>query len=161
MKVDEEFFRATHSFRKLKISALLPEISHGDFKTMAIIQCLNQKNGNNGVKISDVAANRDIAVPAVSRTLKTLEERGLIVRSVDKKDRRNTYVQLTAKGEKFLAECHTIMHELFTAIMVRMGEEKANILIQGLKELYVIAEDEIGKRKYVDRKDKAENEKNI
>ena len=36
----------------------------------------------------------------MSRTLRGLEEKGYVERSVDKKDRRNTYISLTEKGWK-------------------------------------------------------------
>ena len=35
---------------------------------------------------------------AISRTLKGLEERGYVERNINKNDRRNTYVELTAAG---------------------------------------------------------------
>lgn len=155
-KPTDEFFQATHSFRKLNIGSILPEkIAPGDFKTLMMIHCLNEENEKQGVKISDVAAKRDVAVPAISRTLKTLEKRNLILRTVDKNDRRNTYVELTTEGKAVLEESHTIMRDFFYAISDRMGEQKMKVLVQSLKELYEIAEDEIGNRKYKDRKEKA------
>lgn len=57
--------------------------------------------GENGkITSSELAAKTKTLPPAVSRTLRGLEEKGYVERSVDKKDRRNTYISLTEKGWK-------------------------------------------------------------
>ena len=48
--------------------------------------------------------------PAVSRTLRGLEEKGYVERSADKKDRRNTYISLTEQGWKKGEEVRDRMH---------------------------------------------------
>jgi len=53
-----------------------------------------------------------IARPAVSRLLKTMEERGLIERTCIGDDKRYTELALTALGQEKLKACHVLVREL-------------------------------------------------
>ncbi len=156
-----EFFRVVYSFKKLNISKMMPDITHAELGTMSMIYRCREESSDGGVKVSDLVNRMEVAAPGVSRTLKKMEEKGYIIRSVDKTDRRNTYVELTPKGEEVLKEARTIMHDFAEAVLGKMGVENVNHLIEYLKNLQVLAQNEIEKRKYNGRKDSAENEKNI
>jgi DNA-binding MarR family transcriptional regulator len=92
---------------------------------------------------------------AVSRSLKSLEERGYIQRTVNEKDRRITYVCLTQPGEKMLRSAEKIMDEFTDAVFGRLGEENLDKLIDYLNTLFDVASEEIELRRY----DKKETEK--
>ena len=97
-KLYEELFRAMNQFRKLHMGDLVPDITKLEGMTMAAIKhCSGEKEE---LTVSELTAKLKAKGPAVSRTLKTLEDKGYIERDVNKADRRNTYVKLTASGEQ-------------------------------------------------------------
>ncbi|MEM8703203.1 MAG: MarR family transcriptional regulator [Pseudomonadota bacterium] len=53
-----------------------------------------------------------IARPAISRLLKTMEERGLVERTSPDDDKRYTELALTALGHEKLKTCHVIVRDL-------------------------------------------------
>lgn len=155
---EREFFEILNSFRKLNISSMLPDISQGDYGTLRAIQCCEKKNDTDGVKVSEVSKRMNAAPPAVSRCLRSLEEKDFIIRAVDKSDRRNTYVALTEEGRNRLSEADEIMSKFSKAVFGQMGEETMNLLNSYLKELRETAKSEISVRKYQKREEETENE---
>ncbi len=89
-----------------------------------------------------------IPAPAVSRTMNALEERGFIIRSVHKKDRRNISVSLTKQGAERLAQAEQILEEFQEAVFGSMGIANMNRLIQYLQELQEVMAREIELRRY-------------
>ena len=146
MKQKNEFFEAFHRFRKLDITSMFPELSGSDFRTLMTIECVGKEKEGKGVRVSELAQKMRVATPAASRTLRGLEERGMIERSVDTEDRRNTYVFLTQKGKKVLANAERIMNDFSNAVFERLDEEKMERLIAYLKEVYEVSAQEIKKR---------------
>lgn len=56
------------------------------------------------VRVSDVAKFRSLPVPGVTRTLKEMEQRGLIRKTADETDRRVVLLALTAAGKRLLEQ---------------------------------------------------------
>lgn len=146
MKQKNEFFEAFHRFRKLDITSMFPELSGSDFRTLMTIECVGKEKEGKGIRVSELAQQMRVAAPAASRTLKGLEERGMIERSVDTEDRRNTYVFLTQKGKEVLEDAEQIMNDFSHAVFERLDEEKMEHLIAYLKEVYEVSAQEIKKR---------------
>ena len=140
----EKLFRAVHQFKKLNVSDLIPGLSSSEFSVMgAILQM-----GENGKSTSsELAAKTKTLPPAVSRTLRGLEEKGYVERSVDKKDRRNTYISLTEKGWKKGEEVRDRMQDFGCSVMSQLKEEDIDQLVAYLDRIYEIAEKEIDTRK--------------
>ena len=88
-----------------------------------------------------------VAAPAVSRTLRSLEEKNYVERMVCEGDRRNVYVRVTEEGKEVLNECNRILSELLKSVTEKMGEEDMNRLIDYLNKLEQTAELEIEKRR--------------
>lgn len=78
----EKLFRAVHQFKKLNVSDLIPGLSSSEFSVMGAIL---QMGENGKITSSELAAKTKTLPPAVSRTLRGLEEKGYVERSVDKK----------------------------------------------------------------------------
>ena len=102
----EELFRAMSQFRKLKFSDMFPNISRAEFFTMSMIM---DKGENGKITISELATKAHVLPPAMSRTLRGLENKGYVERNVNKQDRRNTYVELTEQGKKITLQTRTSM----------------------------------------------------
>lgn len=139
-----EFFTAFKQFRKLNISNLIPGLSHSDFATMLNIACCKNEEK---VTVSMLSKELHVNITAVSRTLKGLEEKGYIERSVNKKDRRIIYVELTEEGIKVLKNAEKTMDDFADAVFSRLGEDNLTQLTTYMNRLYDAAAQEINKRK--------------
>ena len=143
-KLYEELFRAMNQFRKLKFAEMFPMINRTDF----FVMCTIMDKGENGkITISELASRAKMLPSAISRTLKGLEERGYVERNINKNDRRNTYVELTAEGERLTEEARQIMADFGKSVMSQVDEADMKHLISYLDNIYHIAEKEIEARK--------------
>lgn len=160
----QNFFESFKQFRKLHYGSLIPDLSHTDCAILMMIRCMvygfdpmtmddfeeYRKNHNSDrlkVKVSQVSEKMHQNATAVSRSLKSLEERELIVRTLCNQDRRVTYVDITPKGEEVLKNADQIMDEFTNAIFEKMGDDNLSELTNYLNKLFIIARDEIEKRK--------------
>lgn len=96
-------------------------IPHSEFCLMCVISdCGSEK----GISVSQIAAELEVTPPAVSRTLKSLDERGLIERRVNALNRRSTMVKLTDRGRKFLEAANNRLIGMISCINEKMGAER-------------------------------------
>ena len=110
-------------------------ISHSEFCLLNIIL-----DGKDGITVSEIASELDVTPPAVSRSLKSLESRGLVIRETDLLNRRNTIVRLTESGLDFLEKSRRQMDSLMDYVNKKMGEERKKQLYELLAEMSAIIE---------------------
>ena len=140
----EELFKAMHQFHKLRLGDIMPDISGADFWPMRNIM----DQGEDGkITISELAKKTRVLPSAISRTLKRLEEKGYVERTVNKNDRRNTYVEITDRGREVAQEVREIMRDYGEAVLSKFDEEELSMLISYLNNIYDIAKKEIEVRK--------------
>ena len=140
----EELFKAMHQFHKLRLGDIMPDISGADFWTMRNIM---DKGEDGKITISELAKKTRVLPSAISRTLKRLEEKGYVERTVNKNDRRNTYVEITDRGREVAQEVREIMRDYGEAVLSKFDEEELSMLISYLNNIYDIAKKEIEVRK--------------
>ena len=119
-------------------------ISGADFWTMRNIM---DKGEDGKITISELAKKTRVLPSAISRTLKRLEEKGYVERTVNKNDRRNTYVEITDRGREVAQEVREIMRDYGEAVLSKFDEEELSMLISYLNNIYDIAKKEIEVRK--------------
>lgn len=147
----EDLFRAMNQFHKLKFSDMMQNMSKADFIVMNVIM---NKGKDDKMTISELAAIARMLPSAISRTLKGLEEKGYVERTINKQDRRNTYVELTEEGKKQTREVRQVMRDFGKTVMAKLDEQEMNQLILYLNNIYSIAEKELEARKIKDRKER-------
>lgn len=147
----EDLFRAMNQFHKLKFSDMMQNMSKADFIVMNVIM---NKGKEDKMTISELAAIARMLPSAISRTLKGLEEKGYVERTINKQDRRNTYVELTEEGKRQTREVRQVMRDFGKTVMAKLDEHEVNELILYLNNIYSIAEKEIEARKIKDRKER-------
>ena len=152
----EDLFRAMNQFHKLKFSDMMQNMSKADFIVMNVIM---NKGKEDKMTISELAAIARMLPSAISRTLKGLEEKGYVERTINKQDRRNTYVELTEEGKKQTREVRQVMRDFGKTVMAKLDEHEVNELILYLNNIYSIAEKELEARKIKDRKIKDRKER--
>ena len=146
--VNHRLFQVFHRFRQMPFSVLLPdEISGNEFTTLMCIGHVGDKDGETAISISALAKKLRVTTPAVSRTMRSLEKKGLIYRETDSKDRRNTFVRLTDTGKKILKQSELEMNDLVEAALLNMKQEDVERLLDYLDEFQTRMQTELEKRK--------------
>ena len=143
MSYSQKFAAIIARLHKLKFGNMLTGISEIEFKTMSAISRISMSGD---VKVSDIARYLELSAPAVSRTMKALEEKEYIERQTDKQDRRNTFVKLTKKGEEQQKAWMKSFEEFSEAIFARLGDEKSNQLLEDLEAFVKASKEEMKAR---------------
>ena len=108
----------------------------GEYWMLQLIRRRQEENPeSNGVYVSALTECTHASPPAVSRTLRKLEEKELVQRRTDPKDRRTTYVVLTEPGLALLEASHRQMEELAQRVAQRMGGDALRALAVQLDQL--------------------------
>ena len=82
-------------------------------------------HGQNGaVYVSDFAREAHQPLPAISRSLRQLEQDGLVLREADPADRRKTLVRITPEGYAACARCEDALSDYFACVMARLTPEQ-------------------------------------
>lgn len=135
----EDKYKLIEQFRRVRQFVnsvpLKTGISHSEFCLLNIIM-----DGKDGITVSEIAAELDVTPPAVSRSLRSLESRGLITRETDLLNRRNTMVRLTAEGRSFLEISRRQMDKVMEYVDEKMGGERKKQLYELLAEMTNIIE---------------------
>lgn len=144
-----KFFSVMHQFHKLNMAEMFPaNLTKMDGITLMSIEHFNGEKTEEKITISELAEKIHTKSSAVSRTLKSLEEKGLVERQVNKADRRNTYVEVTGPGRDVMKECFEIMDDFSRAVIAKMNADDMERLVGYLDELYQVSKHEIELRKY-------------
>lgn len=160
----KRFFSIMMEFRRLNLSSMLPGLSHGDHVLLQKIywlqrgcegcceaDCLQTRQtaeAERGVRVSQLVRSMELPPPAVSRGLRILDNKGYVVRTVDVRDRRNTFVSLTESGRAVLREANDIIDGFSEAVFANMGDEVMGRLNEYLRQLVDVSKEEIERRKY-------------
>ncbi len=96
-----------------------------------------------GVKVSVITKQLKHSMPATSKMLNLLEEKGYVTRINSKHDRRTVYVTLTNEGDQKAVQIIEKLDDFANTILNRFGDQNSQILFGLLEELYQIAEEEI------------------
>lgn len=150
----KSLLEAVWKLRRIKPAEVLPGVNFFEFSVLSAVKYGGIRMKKT-MKVSEIAQTLDVVPPAVSRAVKILEQKQLIVREADPKDRRNTCIRITKQGNQIVKESEHILKEIFEGVYERMGEEKMQQLIEGLNTFGAALKIEMDKRKEqkVDGKD--------
>lgn len=87
------------------------------------------------VRSGDIAKCGHATPSAVSQTLKSLEEKGLITRQRDKGDSRAVTVHLTEDGRAFSARGRELHEQMIDKVLTYLGPEDAEHLVRIVERL--------------------------
>jgi len=89
----------------------------------------NSAASDSNTTLSDIREYLSITKAAVSQILKSLENKGLINRDVDKNNRRNLIITLTPEGQEMLKIKDAEFNERFSKIATALGESDITQMI--------------------------------
>ena len=145
LKRHDTLHEAMFRMGRLNLANVIPDMCQLDGIILKTIACCVRKNAEaeHGVNVSAIVNKLQIAPPAVSRAMNSLEEKGLITRSVNKSDRRNTLVTLTDLGWEKQEDNEQRIDEFMGKIFARVGEEKVETIITYINEIYEVTREEL------------------
>lgn len=138
----EQLVSLIRKVKRLDICSLMG-MSHSDFHLFKVIDQIQSNTDAPQINVTDLADELRVSTPAVSKKLKTLEERGYIKRIIDKNNRRNTFVVLTKDGKEKYSRSKKAMDRYLNNVFVAMGKEDMETLIRLSCKLYNIMEEEV------------------
>lgn len=139
-------FQMLHRLKTLRLSSLFDDLTHMEFITLCTLEKCKNKNLSDRMKISEIAKITGVCSSAASRTLNGLENKGMIKRVSDSTDRRNTYAELTDKGQEVLSECQKTMDDFMEGVFERVGEKDIKQFLDILDKIYQVSFDELETR---------------
>ena len=89
-----------------------------------VLITIEEQGQDGSIYVSDLAAAVKQPLPAVSRTLRQLEQEGLIERITDPNDRRKTLVRATEKGLDVSHQFESAIAGYFGRVFARIPEEQ-------------------------------------
>ena len=98
--------------KKMPIMRLYSKLSPPEVHLLACV--LGEPDGRT---VSSLTKALDMPMPAVSRLMRGMEERGLITRSILPQDRRSVLVRVTPEGEHLLDEFQNSFHSFFEEVV--------------------------------------------
>ena len=136
--VKERLYLALRRVQTQKQSLFLEEsdFTRGEFFCLSML-CRRKKGDREltGLCVSEIADHLRVLPPAVSRILRRLEDRGLILRSIDPADRRNILVTVTPEGEALWRKTAVRLDGFTDRLIDGMGERDMLELVRLLERL--------------------------
>ena len=127
-------------YQAKRIREMLPPLPEGVMPSyiqyLDAIQKLEKKDIH--VKVSDISDIMNLPRPGVTRTVKEMEQKGYLKKTVSPEDGRVTWLTLTETGQalsqKYNQECFSILADYTEEI----SEEDAECMIRTMDRLYHI-----------------------
>ncbi|MEF3306584.1 MarR family winged helix-turn-helix transcriptional regulator [Paenibacillus sp. GYB003] len=102
----------------------------------------NVKDGEPGLKVSDISGKLNVTSPTVSQHINHLEAQGFVERHADSADRRVVRIRLTDAGKAYIQRINEARLDMFVGLVNHLGEEESLRLVGTLRK----ADDYIRKR---------------
>ncbi len=110
------------------------------FNEALICNILNQESSGN-ITATDLCEKTKMLKSQMNRTLKSMEEKGLIVRERSMRDQRQVYISLSPEHRSLFEEEHEKNLQIVGVILDRYGRDKARALIDELTAITDIIEE--------------------
>lgn len=89
-----------------------------------LLGCIRLHGQDGAVYISDLVQELHQPLPAISRTVRQMEQDGLVERFAAPADRRKTLVRFTPKGYEACRQCEAALGDYFSSVMARLEPEQ-------------------------------------
>ena len=127
-------------YQAKRIRDMLPPLPEG--VTSSYIQYLDiietMQNQGVQVKISDISDYLSLPRPGVTRTVKEMEAKGYLKKTVSPEDGRVTYLTLTETGQSLSEKYNQQVFSSLASYMEAFSEEDAECMILTMDQFYRI-----------------------
>jgi DNA-binding MarR family transcriptional regulator len=127
------FSQIFHSFAKLRNYISKTDYG-GENKVLGYLGHYEHHLGSKAqVLPSEIAKQQHMTTARVSMTVKTLEKKGLVIRTNSRTDRRHVYISLTPKGRQECFKRMKIMHAKMFGILNKLPKQDLEDFIRILQ----------------------------
>lgn len=144
-EVCEGLVRSMERLSRLNPDKVIEGLSPPEFSVLCCVGEFPLKNGGRPSSVADIASMMKVSVPAVSRTLRSLQEKGWIERTVDEFDRRSVRVTLTPTGEEMMRANMKRVVEVLNRILSVFTPEEIRTISALYSKFTVSMENILGK----------------
>lgn len=130
----ELFKRLHHILQRDFMRSVAPEFKHTALMILLRLHHAD-KRGEAGSRISELASDMGITVPAATQVVAGLEAKGMVERRMDSEDRRAVRVTLSEGGRKRLKPVFLQYSEGFKGLVESLGPSDTEELIRLLQRV--------------------------
>lgn len=139
--LERDIMWAMKRFGRIQFCNVHRGISHSEFLAMVSLNRHAELHDGEGMRAAQLAQNVKASPQALSRTLRSLEEKGFIDRKADPTDRRHTCISLTEAAQDTMRAGQQRMKHMFDQAITRMGEEDVRTMISLVNRMSDIMQD--------------------
>ena len=127
-------------YQAKRIREMLPPLPQGIMPSYIQYMDLIQSMERQGipVKISDISEQMNLPRPGVTRTVKEMEEKGYIKKTVSPEDGRIIYLSATEKGKKLSEKYNEKYFNELAPYLADISEEEADCMIAVIEKFYQV-----------------------
>ena len=127
-------------YQAKRIREMLPPLPQGIMPSYIQYMDLIQSMERQGipVKISDISEQMNLPRPGVTRTVKEMEEKGLLHKIASENDGRVTYITVTEEGKKLSKKYDEEYFTGLSSALSDISEEEADCMIQTIEKFYEV-----------------------
>lgn len=116
--------QAMDRMRRIQIGQIYPQLSAGEEHLLSVIITKDE-----GMTVSALAEEMKMPMSAVSRMMRSMEERDLIERRIQPQDRRSIIVTVTEKGRRCCEELHARLHRFFLEMLSAFDPDEFDVML--------------------------------
>ena len=91
--------------------------------------------GNGPISVGELSSKRNAKLPAVTRLIRRLEEKGWVARKQDDIDRRVVWLELTKQGRAFMEKLARKREKVFDKMFSKINHEDQIKIVAGFRML--------------------------
>lgn len=123
-----------------RILDLLPELPEGVLPSyiryLETIIDLKERNGR--VKVSEISEALNLPRPGVTRTVRSMVEKGYLIKRSSKEDGRVTYIEVSEKGQALFEKFNKEYFEDLSQNLSHISIEDADCMIETIEKFYQV-----------------------
>lgn len=123
-----------------RILDLLPELPESVLPSyiryLETIIDLKEKNGR--VKVSEISEALNLPRPGVTRTVRSMVEKGYLIKRSSKEDGRVTYIEVSEKGQALFEKFNKEYFEDLSQNLSHISIEEADCMIETIEKFYQV-----------------------
>ena len=123
-----------------RILDLLPELPEGVLPSYIryLETVLNLKETHEKVKVSDLSSALNLPRPGVTRTVRSMEEKGYLNKISSKEDGRVTYIEVSEKGQALFEKFNREFFNDLSSSLNHISIEEADCMIETIEKFYQV-----------------------